>query len=408
MVMVLIFAGFLLMAGLLLLLMMARKKVNVLLFIDAPDPDNPAAAAAIWRHVLERKGHLHIVLTGRPVDLRTGKKRHTEGVVVKKEDIVRQEWERSVPEHAVRVLEDSAVRISNYLLLSGVPSNSFTIYDGGVALEAPLSDVVHDWDFLFDRKDLITGREVDRGQLLEPREYGELVARYSELTETEREHTFFSLLRRCDLTALEQLRKRLSRPWSGEIAVFLGGPATALVKLFKGRQELCGKVASFYSMFGSLDPGRKTLLVNQFNAACDLPAAKEVFVDRLFPNVTARLVTTETAKQLTFVLSSLEMEERGVAEHVVKLQRLWESTHRDKPQPMFDVLPVMASMSSHKDCFTWHKMTALMVESSDGRQEIFTLKDAALSNGNTMHVTDSFSACDKETFVQFFVQIWKY
>ena len=338
--------------------------------------------------------------------MRTGKKRRARGAVTK-EELVRQEWEKSVPEHAIRVLEDSALRITNYLKQSGVPLNSFTIYDGGVAREAPLSDVAHDWDFVFDRKDLITGREEDRGQLLEPSEYEDLVARYSELTEMEREHTFLSLLRRYDLMPLEQLREQLSKPWSGKIAVFLGGPATALVKLFKGREHLCGKVTSFYAMFGSLSPGRKTLFVNQFNAACDLPAAKEVFVDRLFTNATARLVTTETAKQPALVLSSQEMEERGVAKHVVKLQWLWESTHGNKSQPMFDVLPVMASMPVYRDCFRWHKMAALMVKSGDGHQEIFTLKDATLSSGNTVYVTDSSLACDKETFVQFFVQIWK-
>ena len=398
-------------AGVLKLLLSARRKTNVVLFIDAPDPDNPAAAVALWKHVLEKKrcgGHLHLVLTGRPVNLRTGKSRRQGGVVLK-EALVRQEWETSVPEHAVRVLEDSAARISNYLKRSGVPSSSFTVYDGGVAREAPLSDVVHDWDFIFDRKDIVTEREADRGELLEPSEYHTLVARYSELNEDEREHTFLSLLRNYDLTPLDSLRARLGKPWSGKITIFLGGPATALVKLFKGRQDLCSKVALFYAMFGSLSPGRETLLANQFNAACDLPAAREVFVDGLFPHVTARLVTTETAKQPMFVLSAQEMEKRGVAEHVVKLQRLWESTHGGRAQPMFDVLPVMAATPTYKDCFTWHKMTALMIKSSDKDQEIFTLKDATLSSGNSVYVTDNISACDKESFVQFFVQlhVWK-
>ena len=322
-----------------------RQKTTVVLFIDAPDPDNPAAAMAIWRYILEKKEHIHIVLTGRPVNLRT-KKCFSEKVSIK-EQIPRQKWETSVPEHAGRVLEDSAVRIANYLEKCGVPSHAFTIYDGGVAREAPLSDAAHDLDFIFDRKDLVTQRGGDKGEMLNPDEYGELVAKYNALSETEREQLFLSFLRRYDLVPLEELCSRLGRLWSGRILIFLGGPATEVVKLFKGRSHLCNRVTEFYAMFGSLCPGKKTLLANQFNAACDLQATRDLFVDRMFPHhVTTYLITTETAKQPVLVLSAKEMEERGVSEHVVKLQRLWESTHGNRPQPMFDVLPVMAALQT--------------------------------------------------------------
>lgn len=66
----------------------------------------------------------------------------------------------------------------------------------------------------------------------------------------------------------------------------------------------------------------------------------------MFPHdVTTYLIITETAKQPVLVLSAKEMEERGVSEHV-KLQKLWESTHGNRPQPMFDVLPVMAALQT--------------------------------------------------------------
>lgn len=394
------------------LLSAIKEKMIVILFIDAPDPDNPAAAMAVWRYILEKKGHLHLVLTGRPVNLRTAKN-FKEGVP-NKEKIVRQKWEKAIPEHSARVLEDSAVRIANYLEKCGVPSHSFTIYDGGVARESPVSDVAHDWDFLFDRKDLVTHREENKGEILHPEEYGELVVKYSSLSASEREQSFLSLLRRYDLTPLEQLREQLEGAWTRKkITVFLGGPATALVKLFKGRKSVCQNISSFYAMFGSLRPGEKTLFANQFNAACDLEAARQVFVDNLFPSVTARLVTTETAKLPLFVLSAQEMEERGVREHVVKLQKLWEWTHGNRPQPMFDVLPVMAAMATHKDCFTWRRKKASMKIRYDGDEfvEIFvledTISDLSLENTSTVLVSQDCSTYDKDSFIQFFAQIWK-
>lgn len=394
---------------LLLVVFIARQRTSVVLFIDAPDPDNPAAATALWSYVLKKKGHLHIVLTGRPVNLRTGK-RFSENLPIK-EQISRQKWETAVPEHARRVLEDSAGRMAGYLVRCGVSKASFTLYDGGVARQAPLSDVAHDWDFIFDRRDLVTQRREDEGEILYPNEYSRLVDKYSSLNETEREQTLLSFLRHYNLIPLEELYSHLEKPWNGRIALFLGGPATALVKLFKQRPHLCHKVSSFYAMFGSLSPGEKTLLPNQFNAACDLQAAKEVFVDTLFPGIKAHLITTETAKLPTFILSAQEMAERGVNEHVVKLQRLWEWTHGNRPQPMFDVLPVMAALPAHKDCFSWLEKRVCMVKSnSDSGDQIFTLIDMTDSTdcSDIVLVTaDRCSKYDKESFVQFFVRIWK-
>ena len=393
---------------LLLLLFTRSQRECAVLFIDAPDPDNPAAAMALWSYVLKKKKHLHIVLTGRPVNLRT-RKRFSEHLPTR-EQISRQNWETAVPEHARRVLEDSACRIARYLMKCGVPLHSFTLYNGGVAREAPLSDVAHDWDFIFDRRDLVTQRREDEGEILDPREYDQLVDKYSSLSEVEREQTFLSFLRRYDLTSLDDLHSHLSKPWNRRIAIFLGGPATALVKLFKGRAHLSHKVSSFYAMFGSLRPGKGTLLANQFNAACDLPAAKVVFINNLFPGAKAHLITTETAKLSTFILSVQEMAGVGVNDHVVRLQRLWEWTHGNRPQPMFDILPVMAALLMHKDCFTWREKRVCMVKSDgDGRDEIFTFVDAADSteSSDTVLVAEECVKYDKECFKQFFAHIWR-
>ena len=74
------------------LLLKTKLKTKTILFIDAPDPDNPAAAMAVWRYVLGKKGRIHIVLTGRPINLRTGK-HFSESTPLKKQ-IARQKWSR--------------------------------------------------------------------------------------------------------------------------------------------------------------------------------------------------------------------------------------------------------------------------------------------------------------------------
>lgn len=383
-----------------------RHQKTVLLFIDAPDPDNPAAACALWKLVLRQRGHLHVVLTGRPVNLRTAK-RFKEGVSISSQ-FRRQAWETSVQDHAERLLQDSAVRIATYLQKCGVPSAAFTIYNGSIARKAPLSDAAHDWDFLFDRKDLITGMEEDKGEMLEPEEYTALVTNYNSLSGEERERSFLSLLRQYPLSPLARLCSLLNRPWCGNVQVFLGGPATALVGVFGRQSYLPRKVSQFYGMFGALNPGGSaTLLPNQFNVACDLPAAKIVFVEDLFPTVEKYLVTTETCKQAMLVPSANEMAEKGINPYIVKLHRLWESTHQKKPQPLFDVLPVMAAVPAYSNVFAWDRKTAVVENwkqnSSDGI-EIFCLLDSESSN---LFVSRKCFNSDRETFMHFLASVWK-
>lgn len=95
------------------------SKGIVVLFIDAPDPDNPACALALWNTFLkehrpsielEKPDHVHIVLTGRPVNLRTEKSFKDDMEI--SDQVPRQNWERTVEAHAQRLLEDSASRIS--------------------------------------------------------------------------------------------------------------------------------------------------------------------------------------------------------------------------------------------------------------------------------------------------------
>lgn len=386
-----------------------RGKLAVL-FIDGPDPDNPASAAAIFKHVLASQAtphnHLHIVLTGRPVNLRTSK---SSGVLLL-ETIPRQPWETNKPTHAQKVLEDSAARIQHYLTRCNIDVTMVTIYDGGVAHCAPISDRVHDWDFLFDRKDLVTGQEVDRGGILAPHEYRTLVDEISALSEEEREQRLLSILRPHALTPLAALIPELEA--SKEVVLFLGGPATALVHLFAGGQgpKYTHKVVELYGMFGSLHPGKSTLLANQFNVACDVEAACTLFVDNLFPHAEKYLIPTEVAKSKGLVLSSRDFQDSNVRDYFVDLQRLWESTHRGAAQPMFDVLPVMASMGRFRGCFKWRRKKALLKEwrqttKAAQMQQVFCFADSE-DHKHPMVAIQHTQALNKDLFLEFLCDAW--
>ncbi len=382
-----------------------KKEEVVVLFIDAPDPDNAAAAVALWRHVLKdgERGRLHIVLTGRPVDLRTSKD-YQDGIPVS-DQILRQGWETEVPEHAERLLEDSAQRLSNYLSHCKIPHDGYTIYHGGIAPVAPLSDVVHDWDFLFDRRDLVSGQEEDEGEIVGSEEYNALVVRFCSLGEEQRASELLSQLRRYPLVPLEELQSQLSSRDCAGIRIFLGGPATALVRLFLGKdgRARARKVKEFFGMFGSLQPGETTLLPDQFNVACDRQAAREIFCNAdIFAHLDKFLVTTETCKHRSLVVSTADLEGRANP-YVLRLQQLWESTHQDVPQPLFDVIPVMASLTEYKDRFEWARKKAEVWRRPGTQQEVFRFAEcergALYVSGKSVHL-------DRETFLQFLAHTW--
>lgn len=391
-----------------------RESVSLVLFIDAPDPDNPASAAALVKHVLAAKGNtkfhqcLHVVLTGRLVNLRTAK--NSEGVL-SLETFARQKDEEGNPRHAQMVLEDAAARLENYLKKCSVDLSMVTIYDGGVAPCAPLSDRVHDWDFLFDRKDLLSGLEEDCGNILTPEQYSTLVADISALSEEEREKKLTSFLRSYPLVPLSTLCEELEQDYISEVVVFLGGPATALVRLFKGENgsEILPKVVGLYGMFGSLQPGKETLLPNQFNVACDVEAASDLIISNLFPQADKYLITTETAKSENLIVSSQDLEKTGIGSYFVDLQRLWESTHMDKPQPLFDVLPVMAFLKQFRGCFKWsRKKAVLQVQKGETEVEkVFIFADTEDHQHPLVSEPTRIQKLNKAMFLEFLRKTWE-
>ena len=390
---------------------------SVLLFIDAADPDNFAAAAATVKHLLTDKlrplgdvrvdPRLHVVLTGRPVDLKTTK---SSDDVPSLEMLIRQKWETNNPLHAQKVLEDAAVRLENYLTECNIDTSMVTIYDGGVAPCAPLSDQFHSWDFLFDRKDLVTKQKVHQGCILSPEEYHSLVNEFNTLSEEERESRLLTILRSYSLTPLSALRKKLKDPSCADILIFLGGPVTALLQLFeeKGGDEIRPKVVALYGMFGALEPGKSTLLQNQFNVACDVEAAADVFTDNLFAHSDEYLITTEVAKSKNLLISSADLQNSGICSHVVELQRLWESIHNDKPQPLFDVLPVMAYLEEFRGSFEWSRKKAVLQEwrlKGKNTKQIFCFVDS--DDQKQILVSTGIRSINSEMFLEFVLKVWR-
>ena len=363
------------------------KGPTFLLFIDAPDPDNPAAALALLKHQLsDPHSCLHVILTGRPVDFNT-EKYHTSSYE-------RRSSESYVLEHSERLLEDSAARISIYLEKCTV-RNQVKIYNGGIAPTAPLSDSVHDWDFLFDRKDLLTHNDSDVGEVLSPAEYQKLVNKYNAMTKGRRAKEFLSILRHFDLIPLETLKNEISGKHCERIDLYIGGPVTAVPHLFDCK-ALRMKVNSLYGMFGALEPGKGTLLKNQFNVACDIDSACQVFMEDMFPKSEKFLVTTETCKQKPLVISSSDLQQYGAFPHITKLQLLWESTHSYKEQPLFDVLPVMASLEECKGNFKWLRRRAVL---RDGKFYLIN------SYSGNLYVSQVFTG-NREHYVKFLVKMW--
>jgi hypothetical protein len=370
----------------------------VILFIDAPDPDNPAAAVGVARHILANHQDLHIVLTGRPVNFRTPKEINKSQM--EPNQMVRQIWETYVMDHSEMLLQDSAARIRAYLSKCNVETNDIRIYNGGIAPCAPLSDTFHDWDFLFDRKDLITNDTSDLGEILSPHQYSQLVQTYSNLSPNEREHKIMSTLRSYQFCSLDDLRHEIYL--SADVRIFLGGPATGLVALFRD-ESLIVKISKIVGMYGSTRPGRATLLMNQFNIACDIHAACKLLMERTFVNVAKYFITTETSKQNCFMISADDMEECGINPYVVQLHKLWESTHNGKIQPLFDLLPIMANLPQYKDHFAWSKMKTVSTSTHKGKILHFV---SCNSNDLNVHFVSQKSFVTKEMFLQFLIKTW--
>jgi hypothetical protein len=130
-------------------------------FIDGPDPDNFICVLSAFQLLAKPTGTiLHIVLTGRPVNLHVNlltdeKRKEKLAAGAKFTDLLRAKPEdASYDEHSQAVLNDMLVRLEAFLCGVGIDRSRFVLYDGGIAPTAYVSHQMHAREFLFDRADL--------------------------------------------------------------------------------------------------------------------------------------------------------------------------------------------------------------------------------------------------------------
>jgi hypothetical protein len=130
-------------------------------FIDGPDPDNFICVLSAFQLLAKPTGTiLHIVLTGRPVNLHTNtltdeKRKEKMAAGVKFTDLLRAKPEDpSFEEHGQAVLNDMLSRLEAFLCGVGIDRTRFVLYHGGIAPTCYVSHQMHAREFLFDRADL--------------------------------------------------------------------------------------------------------------------------------------------------------------------------------------------------------------------------------------------------------------
>jgi hypothetical protein len=130
-------------------------------FIDGPDPDNFICVLSAFQLLAKPTGTtLHIILTGRPVNLHANllteeQRKEKMAAGVKFTDLLRaKEEDESHYEHSQAVLNDMLVRLEAFLCGVGIDRKRFVLYDGEIAPTAYVSHQMHAREFLFDRADL--------------------------------------------------------------------------------------------------------------------------------------------------------------------------------------------------------------------------------------------------------------
>lgn len=206
---------------------------HVLVFVDAPDPDNLVAAMAA--NAFAPKGAtVSVVLTGRRTKLGVAQ---LSGAAVgaklkegkKIPDLLKRThtspWTR---EDSNALLQDNAVRFKKYFdVQKAAGAREMVIYDGGTAMFDPVADEMHVKEFMFDRADLLPGGAKDAHAILGGNDdYWTIL---NGLQEGKSEEEFGKHLRESvmrtgtgALVDIEKLYAKLKAS-SGKIAVVVGG-----------------------------------------------------------------------------------------------------------------------------------------------------------------------------------------
>ena len=372
---------------------------------DVADADNFASVAAY----IDRFGAptpkrpIHFVLTQRPEDLslpkfHAGCAFRFPGVIPRASERTRDAYDTQL------VAEDAARRLVTFLHRElgvgasiGHALELVRVYDGGCPERSSnLSHLVHARDFLFDRKDLLTGDEENIGELIDGDEYlqlqirlngevalhptegyvassepPEMRSRRQELARAHINKALDHFTRAAGATALRPLADLLA--WLADedprnIVAFALAPLTGLANLFaideRGilRDRLVRVFGQLFAWdncaphFWTRSPQAVNILKNQFNVDCDTDAVEYVLKQfglcRKLEHVV--LVPTEVLKTSEQLAFHQELDERLRTQDfnslppLQRLWRQWNSIKGDKAQIIFD--PAVIFLAHRLEC----------------------------------------------------------
>lgn len=208
---------------------------NILIAVDAPDPDNFALVIALKR--LYPNARLWVMLTGRPVRFNASPEH--------------QLWDWDIRDSRM-ALEASAARLRNFVRHYGVRIPE--VYDGGIAPRTLIPHHVHFADYY---------RYLDVDPL--------------------------AAIAHSELVPQEDLVRELLAVPEGSVMVAVGGPMTGLAQLIARHPAVASRFSEVHAMFatwGKVElmqfdgPPRGAL---QFNVACDPQAAYQVLMGLACP-----------------------------------------------------------------------------------------------------------------------------
>lgn len=307
-----------------------KLKQNIVLFIDVPDIDNFIAALAVQK--LFNPEFLHIVLTGRPTNLK-------HECILPQEFISRLKSGESISSLLKRksgeidsttdgraVLIDGAARLSIFLQQCNINTKNLKIYDGGIAPSAPVSHSIHSRDFLFFD---------EKNRVITPESYYDRLEELNQMSPEDRRESILKNLKSYKMFSLAELEKLDPRHYTW----LVGGPLTAVNQLYK-RNIYPQKLIM---MGGAHDNGKENssnLFDNQFNFAADLDAVKELLC--VPAPIAIDLISTETCKNSLLQLTPSILEKNNCIPIVKKLYDLWFVIGGKRPFCIFDIAPVLA------------------------------------------------------------------
>eukprot|EP00762_Andalucia_godoyi_P001757 ANDGO_07186.mRNA.1 hypothetical protein len=389
-------------------------KIGYVLCVDAPDPDNPLMVLAARAFLLDTTvvgaaTHLHVIVTGRSVDLSAvpsssscASSSSSRAVAMAATGNICGASEEPDLESECRLVTQSSVFRFALLLqshiasqhrlhhlasdcasmrgmgteqASGTGTGTVLLYGGPTAPSAaPISHCMHALDFVMHRKDLLGGCYGDQ---LTPQEYFAVVDNLRMMGSASQRRAFLTdaLAAEPALFAQQQQQKQKNESERGEmgeayevriredlvgdlvqeeydeIHVLCGGPLHALSMLSE-HLTLRDRVRVVYAMFGAWTNAtakQQTLLRNNFNVECALEDAFRFTCPHLarqqFPNLKELVLVPTEPCKDARLCLSMRQEKLG-CEALWNLQDTWTQLH-GKVQPLFDVFPVVSYAVKH-------------------------------------------------------------